>query len=319
MSIKTNPLTFLIPVKNGYNYLNNFRKIIESNANPHDEIVIIDDGSNDGSNEFLKAWSKSQNNIKLIVTSGIGIVESLNLGIKHSTNQWIARFDVDDDYEPNRINLQKNSITNSTAAIFTDYDFIDNDNNSYGYLTSPIFPDATAISLVNSSRTAHPSAMFDKEAVLEAGGYLLEDFPAEDLSLWIRLSKIGKIISVPELLLHYRIRKGSITLNQRNESIAKKLELVSKAYHLHNNYQYCLENFEEIMEQYKFLPNSNQRKLLFLRDMLTANTLLLNDSSKNFSLLKKSFKSLNLHLTIIELLELNKDKNRRANLRNSFK
>jgi glycosyltransferase involved in cell wall biosynthesis len=319
MSINTNPITLLIPVKNGYKYLNNFRKIIESNANSHDEIIVIDDGSNDGSNDFLKKWSKSQSNIKLIVTTGLGIAEALNLGISNSTNRWIARFDVDDEYEPNRITLQKNSITNDTAAIFTDYDFIDDDNNSYGYLTSPIFSDATAVSLVNSSRTAHPSAMYDKEAILEVGGYLSEDFPAEDLSLWIRLSKISKIISVPNLLLHYRIRKGSITSNQRDESIAKKLKLISKASHLHNNYIYCLENFEEIMEQYQLLPNSNQRKLLFLRDMLAANTLLCNKSSKKFSLLNKSFKSLNLPSTIIELFELNKDKNKRANLRNSFK
>jgi glycosyltransferase involved in cell wall biosynthesis len=319
MSTKTNPVTLLIPVKNGHKYLNKFKEIIEVNAHSHDEIIFIDDGSTDGSNDFLKNWSKLQSNLKLITTTGIGIADALNLGIRNSTNRWIARFDVDDEYEPNRVTLQKNSIATGTAAIFTDYDFIDDDNKSYGYLTSPIFPNATAISLVNSSRTAHPSAMYDKEAVLEAGGYKSEDFPAEDLSLWIRLSKIGKLISIPDILLHYRIRKGSITLKQRDASIAKKFELISNASHLYDNYLYCLENFEEIMNQYEFSSNSNQRKLLFLRDIVTASTIFSNRSSKKLSLLMHSFKSINLPLTIIELFKLNREKNRRKHLRNSFK
>ena len=312
------PISFLVPIRNGLRYLNRFKTIINNNASQQDEVVIINDGSTDGTSDFLKTWAKEQDNIKLLKTSGVGLVQSLNLGLSQSTNRWIARFDVDDDYKPNRITVQRESIKTGTVAIFSDYDFIDEINVRYGSMSSPIFPNPTAISLANSSRTAHPSVLYDKEAVVESGGYLEVDYPAEDLALWLRLINYGDIVSVPELLLHYRLRKNSISLQHRGNSILKKQELVSKAFHLKKSFHYGLENFDTIINSYSKLPLSNQRKILFVRDLLSVSQTLKLQMHYQSYIMRKTTKLLLNPAMIFEIASLNFNKLRRQKLRSSL-
>jgi glycosyltransferase involved in cell wall biosynthesis len=313
------PISFLVPIRNGLTYLNRFKTIINNNIGQQDEVVIIDDGSTDGTSDFLKTWAEEQDNVRLLKTSGVGLVQALNLGLSQSANRWIARFDVDDEYEPNRIAAQRNLIKSGTVAIFSDYEFIDELNVRYGSMSSPIFPNPTAVSLANSSRTAHPSALYDKEAVVESGGYLEADYPAEDLALWLRLINYGDIVSVPELLLHYRLRKNSISLQHRGNSIFKKQELVSKAFHLKSNFHYCLENFDAIISSYNKLPLSNQRKILFVRDLLSVTDNLKLQMKYRSYIMRKTTKLLLNPAMIFEVTALNLNKLRRQKLRSSLK
>jgi hypothetical protein len=64
--------------------------------------------------------------------------------------------------------------------------------------------------------------------VLSVGGYRLEDFPCEDLSLWLRLSETYRITTVPVELLKYRINRGSISSTQRAKMLTKKSEILRK-------------------------------------------------------------------------------------------
>ena len=318
MSDKNSAISLLIPIRNGLKYLPKFKEMIEGNSDLNDEVVIIDDGSSDGTSEWLKTWSKTKNNFKLINTVGVGIVESLNLGLKAANNRWVARFDVDDEYELTRLTKQKQMIKDGTVAIFSDYDFIDELNNKYGTLSSPILPSATAISLVNSSRTAHPSVMYDRRAVLESGGYLQDDFPAEDLGLWLRLIKLGDIISIPERLLHYRIRNGSITNENRGRSIAKKRDLVSRSNHLNQHFEYCINNFERILQSYEKEDYGDQRKILFIRDLLSSQKSLPFEIKNKYRILNKSKKSFLKPGAVSTLMSLGFDQYRRKKLRNGL-
>ena len=259
MSQSYEPISVLIPIKNGSQYLDQFKSTMTSNLRDFDEIIAVNDGSTDSTSDFLDNWEASSSNVKVVQTNGIGLVSSLNLGLKHSSHKWIARFDIDDSYENNRINVQRELIKSDTAAIFSDYDFIDEHGNKYGLLTSPILPSPTAISLINSVRTPHPGVLFNKEAVINVGGYREEDFPAEDLSLWLRLAKVGKITSAPNCLLHYRIRKGSISSSRRAQALQKKYEVLKKISIQEHDFIYCLENLKEIFGIYEKYEKSEQR------------------------------------------------------------
>ena len=284
MSDKNNAISLLIPIRNGLKYLPKFKEMIEGNSDLNDEVVIIDDGSNDGTSEWLKTWSKTKNNFKLINTVGVGIVESLNLGLKEASNRWVARFDVDDEYELTRLTKQKKYIKDGAVAIFSDYD----------------------------------SVMFDREAVLESGGYLQEDFPAEDLGLWLRLTKLGDIISIPERLLHYRIRKGSVTNENRVRSIAKKQVLISTSNHLNQHFEYCINNFERILQSYEKEDYADQRKILFVRDLLASQKSLPRKIKKKYSILNKSKKMFLNPSAVSTLMSLGFDQYRRKKLRNGL-
>jgi len=256
-----------MPVKNGSRYLTDSLPVIFSNASLDDEVIIINDGSTDNTLEILNLSKKDFPNLRIITTKGIGIVKALNLGLAESSHEWIARFDVDDMYTENRINKQRATIDDGIAAIFCDYELILDNGVSTGVIPSPVDNLATIISLLYSQQTPHPGVVFNKNLITEAGGYLEDDFPAEDLSLWLRASRVGKLVSVPEVLLKYRISNTSTSGSRQREARSKTLILIQK-YGLPINF--IKQNFDELSETYQNyskLPFSIERRLLFMRNM----------------------------------------------------
>ena len=221
--------SYLIPVRNGMRFLPKFRNQIDAFcADSNDEVVIINDTSSDDTEKFLKVWSAENPALKVLNNSSPGLVNALNLGILECSNDWIARFDVDDLYSSERLISQAFAIESNTAAIFCDYSISSQNGFRLSSIKTGISSEATRISLIRNRRTPHPGVVFNREAVLNAGGYRVEDFPCEDLSLWLRLSRSHKITTVPIELLNYRINPESISSSQRVKMKSKKYEILKK-------------------------------------------------------------------------------------------
>lgn len=313
-----NKVSILMPVKNGSFYLSAILSSIQRNVRANDQIVIIDDGSDDGSDIILKSWLKKLDNLTVITTKGVGLVKALNLGLANCENNWIARFDVDDEYSDERINEQVKFIKPETVGIFSDYSFMDETGKNYGFMSSPVYAEPVSISLANSTRTAHPVVMFNKNAVIDCGSYQESDFPAEDLSLWLRLSKIGNLTSVPETLLRYRIRKGSITNEKRNLVLKKKREVIDFYGLDRHNVEYCNSEFENILNSYALTNNFVNRKILFIRDLIAANRTVSLNHSISVRLISCLAKELLSQDGRKELKLISKDRKSRIKLRNTL-
>lgn len=261
------PLSIVLPIRNGMNFLVQSKKNLESNIGPRDEIILIDDGSTDGTGDFLRNWAHESNQVNLITGPGRGLVGALNLGIRESSNSWIARFDVDDEYPSKRLSLQRAAINPDSVAIFSDYEFWGSGAPHLGIIPSPIDSNATSISLISSQRTAHPSVIFNKFAFNEVGMFRDEDFPAEDLSLWLRLTRVGKIHSLPTVLLRYQLTPNSITSLQRQESIKKTKKLIEEIGIYQSDIDGIFVNIENIMDLYSNSTLGLNRKILMLREL----------------------------------------------------
>jgi glycosyltransferase involved in cell wall biosynthesis len=260
-------ITGVLPVHNGEKFIDISLPVILRNLNANDELVIIENGSTDNSNEKLQKWVNIDSRINLIASKKSGLVKALNLGIIESSNNWIARFDIDDNYEPDRLKYQRASLNEKVVAIFTDYDFFSDSYNYLGTIPSAIDANAVSVSLISSQRTAHPSIIFNKEAVINAGGYREIDFPAEDLSLWLRMSRIGDLVSVPKTLLHYRLSTDSITGKRRVESKEMTRKLLTEIGINQRNILGLVENFETVQQLYTQHNYTRERELLMLRDL----------------------------------------------------
>jgi hypothetical protein len=217
-----------------------------------------------------------------------------------------------------RIEKQRTHITKSAVAIFSDYEVIDEMGTSYGQISSPILPNPTSLSLLQSNRTAHSSVIFNKNAVIDVGGYIKSDFPAEDLSLWLRLSKVGDLITVPELLLKYVIRKGSVTNQKRAAALGKKNELIQKIGISNSYLTNCIEEFEDTINSYDEFDLSRQRKVLLLRDVLTANDQLSSNLVIKLKTIQKALKVLSHFENLIEVKRLKNQQSKRDLLRKSL-
>lgn len=261
-------VTALMPVKNGALFLKKSLAQLQLSCKAADEILIIDDFSDDNTAEIVKDASKEDVRIRLLSNSNPGIVGALNLGLSEASNAWVARFDVDDRYEISRLDEQRVYISSKLVGIFSDYDFFSEASPYLGTIPSAIDSDAVAVSLVSSQRTAHPSILFNRESVLDVGGYQQEDFPAEDLSLWLRMSRVGDLVSIPKVLLHYRLSADSVTGTKRQAAIVKANSLIQSIGINPLNVEKVTLKLEQIFEAYKPERFSNEREILLIRDMI---------------------------------------------------
>jgi glycosyltransferase involved in cell wall biosynthesis len=282
-------ISALIPIKNGSKFLTKLSKIVSKNMRVQDEIIVIDDNSDDSTYLELLKWAKIDSRVRVIRNKKSGLVSALNLGIKESTNTWIARFDVDDEYPSDRIQKQIASLNDGTVAVFSDYKFMTFNGASLGTVPSPISHLGVSVSLMESRRTAHPSVIFDKNAVEAVGAYREFDFPSEDLSLWLRLTRTGELASVPENLLNYRLHKQSISSSCSKINIKIRNNIVSSINLDKKLILFALESFDEILDGYTNVNFSSERKCLFVKELFT--TLYHNRSIDKEVLIKKILKS----------------------------
>lgn len=263
-------VSIVMPVRNGERYLADLIADVEKNLGIKDEIIVVNDGSNDNTGGLLNIWGNLDGRLRIINTKGVGIVKSLNIGIQESSNDLIARFDVDDRYSAKRIESQRKLFTASIGVIFSDYKFISETNKYLGTIPTALFHSPTVISLVKSQRTPHPSVMFRKDVFLECGGYLEEDFPAEDLSLWLRMSRSSQLIGIAEVNLKYRLNKNSISSRNRSLALNQKNNVLRKYGISGLEIQNCLDNWYQYSRAYEDTNLGNERKILFFMDLFSA-------------------------------------------------
>jgi glycosyltransferase involved in cell wall biosynthesis len=262
--------SILVPIYNGAAYIQRGLQSIISSARDIDEILIINDGSSDMSESEFTKVAEIDNRIRIFNRAHFGLVSTLNFGISECRNDLIARADIDDTYYANRIQTQLDFMVQnpSCAAVFSDYEIVGSNGKDLGVIPSPVSPIATKLSLLLPRRTAHPSVMFRKSMVGHVGGYHEVDYPAEDLGLWIRLSKEYDLASIPEVLVRYTVHQSSITSQNRDLMRIKTNLLVTEILR-----DFELKMIEEeavhLWDRYAMSPYSTERKLLHLMDLYT--------------------------------------------------
>ena len=277
------PVSAIVPIRNGMEYLPEFLVKNDDLFSSMDEVIFVNDNSSDDTLIYLQTSSQGKKHVRVIDNHLPGLVNALNLGIRSARNSWIARFDVDDIYSASRIESQYKLVGSDVGVIFSDYETVDQFNNTLGVITSPITSNLTLLSLVNSRRTPHPSALINREVFLEVGEYREDEYPVEDLGLWLRIAASGfQLVSAPEILLTYRIHPSSISSMKQIEMRKRKSELI-REYDFYPIFQNALKEWKSDISAISKTTHSSQRKFLSCVDFFAV--------SKRVSY-KRLFKSL---------------------------
>lgn len=99
-------VSVVIPV---YNRIDTIEKAVESvqkQTYKNVEIIIIDDGSTDGTDDMLKKLAESENNIRIFIQDHKGANAARNFGIEKSNGEFIAFQDSDDEWLPDKLEKQ---------------------------------------------------------------------------------------------------------------------------------------------------------------------------------------------------------------------
>ena len=110
--------SFIIPVYNTKKYLERCIQSILKQSYQHYEILLIDDGSTDGSSEFCDSLSKIDNRIKVFHQVNSGVSTARNNGIKHGVGDYIIFVDSDDWLSLNYLECIEYLTSSSDSEIY---------------------------------------------------------------------------------------------------------------------------------------------------------------------------------------------------------
>ena len=124
MNYMTNPLfSVIVPVYNIRSYIGiTLQSILDQTFNNF-EIVVIDDGSTDGSRQIVEALAEKDRRIKLLCQENSGVSAARNLGLENATGDWIIFVDGDDALRRDALEILSNCIANTPKADLIGYGF----------------------------------------------------------------------------------------------------------------------------------------------------------------------------------------------------
>jgi len=164
------------------------------------EIVVVDDGSEDGTQQVL---SQFHSHIKRISHSrNFGVSAARNTGIKESRSPLIAFLDADDYWLPQKLAAQVSFFSRHPKAVAcqTEERWIRrgrrvNPMKKHSKPSGDIFEAALKLCVVS------PSAVMLRRSLLQEVGLFDEDFPVcEDYDLWLRIAWKHPVDLIPEPL-----------------------------------------------------------------------------------------------------------------------
>jgi glycosyltransferase involved in cell wall biosynthesis len=217
LNMKNLKITVLMSVYNGEKYL---REAIDSILNQtftDFEFLIINDGSTDSSRDIILSYRDPR--IRLVDNErNIGLTKSLNRGLNVARGEYIARIDADDISMPNRLDVQYNYMKDdpNLAICASSYEQIDENENSLKIIEGYLECEQLYYFHTFANWLAHSSIMFKKSIALQVNGYDDKLIRAQDYDLWYRISRMGKVIQIDEVLLKLRIHQENISSKYGN-------------------------------------------------------------------------------------------------------
>ncbi|MEM7507264.1 MAG: glycosyltransferase [Pseudomonadota bacterium] len=175
-------------------------------------VVVVDDGSTDGSAAMLAAIGDPR--LAVFRTENQGVARALNFGLSKCEAPFIARFDADDIAYPNRLVAQHAYLSahRDCVAVGCDVDHIDQAGKALHGHPKPGDPGEADADWAPAREPyiIHPFLMARREAVMQAGGYRVLR-TSQDSDLYWRLGGLGRLHNLAATLGQYRIHGNSVS------------------------------------------------------------------------------------------------------------
>jgi len=217
-------ISVLMPVYNAEQYIKLAVESILNQTFTNFEFIIINDGSTDGTLGILEKYVLQDKRIRLVSRKNKGLVITLNEGIELAKAPLIARTDADDIALPHRFAVQLAYMNSHPDVVCLGArSRVIDEKGRFLILTDTQIghKKLEKLALQGRSPITHPTAMVRTASVKQVGGYLLDNYPAEDLALWLNLCEIGVIDNLTDVLLEYRIHDNSISTKVHDEQLGK--------------------------------------------------------------------------------------------------
>jgi glycosyltransferase involved in cell wall biosynthesis len=193
-----------------YNRAATITRAIESvlaQTYPYVEIILINDGSTDNTEELIKVY---RDRIKYISQHNRGSASARNRGISEATGDYIAFLDSDDLWFPKKLERVVVAIQNypEVGLFYSDSNVLDkNGRLMWIYRSSHII--GNAYQAFMESDFVSTSSVVVHRSCFDVVGVFSESLAGcEDWDMWIRLSRKFPCVHIPEVLSAFAWRTG---------------------------------------------------------------------------------------------------------------
>lgn len=192
----------VIPTYNRRDLLPGAIDSIKAQTVPVSKIIIVDDGSTDGTIEWLRDLSSRDQTIELVESQHGGANRARNAGIALARSQWVAFLDSDDAWEPDKLASQFRMLEGrpGLVGLFCGFRLVGgNVEMIHRPRDNPSLHDLRCANALGSTS----GAVIRRSALQEAGGFDPQLPSCQDWDLWFRLRRIGPMGVVREPLVRF--------------------------------------------------------------------------------------------------------------------
>jgi glycosyltransferase involved in cell wall biosynthesis len=215
-------LSIVMPVYNCERYLDEAIRSVVEQTDADWEMVIVDDGSVDGTPGIAERWAAIDKRIQVLRQANAGPAAAMNTGIRACCGDWVLVMHGDDVMLPTRVGRIRRNLGRfeGLGIITAGVELIAEDGRKLGSAapalpSNPFFLDAAQADLIIGG--LYHTALNRK--MLEAvGGYDVSCRVNEDVALYNKACEQGYgVLILEEVLMKYRVHSGAASSAKARE------------------------------------------------------------------------------------------------------
>lgn len=235
-------VSIIVPVYNAGKYVKATVMSVVNQTYENWELLLVDDGSTDGSSEIIKQLEKEDatGRIRVLLPKEHGTAaRARNYGISHAQGRYIAFLDADDLWEKCKLEKEMQFMHEKNAGfVFTGYEFADCNGEGTGKIVK--VPDTLNYRQALKNTTIFTSTVLIDTGIVDKKLVYMPEIKSEDTATWYQILKNGHLAyGLNENLVKYRRVANSLSSNKveavrRIWNLYRKAEKLSLIYSMYN-------------------------------------------------------------------------------------
>ena len=225
-------VSVIVPVRDGESSIGDTLASSAGQTYQNLEIIVVDDGSQDGTRAVVEDWVRRDARVRLIVQQNAGVAAARNRAIAASRGEFIAPLDADDLWDPHKIERQVRRMIDAgdeTGLVYCWWASIDVGGALLDCSPRWRIEGRTAERLLQMNYTGNASVpLYRRRCLEQVQGYdvLLRERAegCEDWDVALKVAERWAVAVVPSVLVAYRKHRGS--LSGRTEQMKRAHTLV---------------------------------------------------------------------------------------------
>lgn len=213
-------ITALIPARDAEATIGNAVRSALDQDRPPKEVVVVDDGSTDGTREAVARVSDDR--VRIVGGPARGVAAARNLGLDRARTSWVAFLDADDEWMPNHVGAVLDAIAASPAvkACFGSAIHLTDSDELANVLVNR--PDRVTVRdlLTGRLQPTTSATAVDRRFAVAVGGFY-EGFRraagVEDADLWTRIVARASCTAAEQPSVRYLVQESRDRLRRRED------------------------------------------------------------------------------------------------------